>query len=216
MTSRPTATRPVRETIEWVQLRWSNAPDTRLPRVLLVGDSIVVGYSDTVAAALKGEANVDMLATSAAIDDPVLTTLTRVAVEGYDPAVIHFNNGLHGEHVTDEAYRAGLEAYIRLLRRVAPQAQLVWASSTPITVSGNPAKLSPTKNAWVVRRNAIAAEVMHRHAIPIDDLYALVLDQSDLRAADGYHYNDRGRRLQGEAVARCVLGCLKGAGQRSP
>ena len=199
---------PVRERIEWCQLRWNQAPDTSKPRVLLIGDSISVGYSGEVVKQLRRVANVDLMATSAAIDQPALAKMTRVALDSYDHAIIHFNNGLHGWHVSDADYAKHLEAYVQTLKRLAPQAKLIWASSTSLVVSGNPAKLSP-KNATVVRRNRIAAEIMHANGIEIDDLYALVVGKADWRGGDPYHYNNRGKTVQGQAVAKVLRKALE-------
>jgi hypothetical protein len=94
-----------------------------------------------------------------------------------------------------------LGAYVRLIEDAGGAARLVWASSTPVTqpIPGYP--LDEIKNAQVVRRNALAAAVMAEHGIRTNDLYTLVLDRSDLRASDGYHYNDEGYRLMARAVA---------------
>jgi hypothetical protein len=204
------AKRPVREGTEWCQMRWLSAPDTKRPRVLLVGDSIVVGYSGVVAQALKGKANVDMLATSKSIMDPSFIKETRLIADGYEHAIIHFNNGLHGGHVTDDQYAAHLTRYVKELRRLAPKAKLIWASSTPISARGDRKKLSP-KNAVVVRRNKIAAAIMEKNSIPIDDLYTLVVGKAALRSPDGYHYSTQGRTIQGKAVAALLVKALKDA-----
>ena len=201
-------TNPVRERTEWCQLRWGNAPDTKRPRVLLIGDSIVVGYSGEVDRLLRGKANVDMLATSASIDHEALVKMTRLAMDGYEHTIVHFNNGLHGWHVTDEDYAKDLKRYVQTLKRLAPKAKLIWASSTSISARGNPAKLSP-KNAKVLRRNAIAAAIMKDRGIPTTDLYALVVGKPKLRSGDGYHYNPKGRTVQAEAVAEVIRQALK-------
>ena len=60
-----------REKIEWCEMRWFNADDDSLPRVLLIGDSIVIGYSGKVQELLAGIANVARLATSKCIETVV-------------------------------------------------------------------------------------------------------------------------------------------------
>ena len=47
-----------REKIEWCNIRWENTTDPKLPRVLLVGDSITLGYSGHAKKLLAGKANV--------------------------------------------------------------------------------------------------------------------------------------------------------------
>ena len=122
----------IHEDIEWANFWWEHAPDTKLPRVLLIGDSITNGYHGDVARLLKGKANVDMLATSASICDPSLIAQVKLAVGDYKHAVIHFNNGLHGFHLDDAQYAAGLKRLVETLKQLEPQAKLIWATSTPI------------------------------------------------------------------------------------
>ncbi|NLX05809.1 MAG: SGNH/GDSL hydrolase family protein [Phycisphaerae bacterium] len=195
---------PTRETIEWCNFRWQDAPDRMRRRVLLIGDSIVAGYHPVVVEELEGVVNVDMLATSKAIDDPAIIKETRYVMEGYRHAIVHFNNGLHGWHLDDEGYRQGLREYVRVLRDLAGDARLIWASSTPISAAGDMGKLCEERNPRVVARNRMAAEIMREAGIPIDDLYGLVVGRADLRSEDSYHYVEKGRRVQGQAVAEVI------------
>jgi len=206
-------TAPQRETIEWCNLRWESTNDKTLPRVLLIGDSISVGYGNVVKERLKGKANVDALATSKAISDPGWLKETAYAVEDYRHAVIHFNNGLHGGHVTEGDYESSLRAYIKKLRELAPQVKLIWASTTPVPSSQKGVALDEKGNARVLARNAIAERVMTEAGIPVNDLYSLVVgDIEKLTASKGnVHYNDKGKKLQGQAVADAIL---KALGQR--
>ena len=198
---------PTRENIEWANFWWENTNDTKLPRVLLIGDSISVGYRGLVTQKLKGKANVDHLATSKAIDDPALLKETEYAIEGYKHAVIHFNNGLHGGHVTDNAYEKCLREYVRKLREWAPDAKLIWASTTPYPSSKPGVTLDEKRNAVVLARNAIAEKIMKENNISINDLYALMVgDLDNLTASKGnVHYNEKGKAMQGEAVAKRIL-----------
>jgi hypothetical protein len=202
-----------RETIEWCNLRWENTNDQKLPRVLLIGDSISVGYGAVVKERLKGKANVDALATSKAISDPGWLKETAYAVEGYRHAVIHFNNGLHGVHVTGHDYESSLRAHVKKLRELAPHAKLIWASTTPVPSREKGVALDEKGNARVQARNTIAERVIKEAGIPINDLYGLVVgDIEKLTANKGnVHYNDKGKKLQGQAVADAIL---KALGQR--
>lgn len=203
-------TTPRRETIEWCNLRWENTNDPKLPRVLLIGDSISVGYGGVVKERLKGKANVDTLATSKAISDPGWLKETSYAIEGYRHAVIHFNNGLHGGHVTAQDYESSLRDYIKKLRELAPQAKLIWANTTPVPSSQKGVALDEKGNATALTRNAIAGKVMKEAGIPINDLYGLVVGNIEkLTASKGnVHYNGKGKTLQGEAVVDAILKAL--------
>ena len=71
-------------------------PTPGLPRVLLIGDSIVGGYRGVVIRELKGKANVDVWLTGAAESSPGLHDDLRKVLSQGPYAVVHFNIGLHG------------------------------------------------------------------------------------------------------------------------
>ena len=194
-----------RETFEWTNIWYDHADDESLPRVLLIGDSISVGYSPVVTEILQGKVHVDRLGTSRSLNDPVLAKETVARLGEYAYRVIHFNNGLHGWHLADDIYEAALRAYTDLLQRLGQGAKLVWASSTPVTVANRTDAIDEGRNAQLLHRNARAAAVMAARGIPIDDLYALMLGKADLRSPDGYHYNAEGQQVLGKAVAEAVL-----------
>jgi hypothetical protein len=191
-----------REGTEWAILRWQQAPDTKLPRVLLVGDSISNGYASHVTGLLQGQANVDLLATSKSVCDPAFVLELTLATDGYKHAVIHFNNGLHGWHLTDAQYEAGLRRMVAKLRELSPQAKLVWGSSTS-TVTLPDKQLDSKANATVLRRNEIAARVMTELGIPIDDLYAAIVDHCDWHS-DSLHFNAEGYAALAASVVKSV------------
>ena len=199
-------TAPVREEIEWVNFRWDHAQDTSRPRVLLIGDSIANGYHGTVSASLKDRFNVDLLATSKCVADPAFVRETRFAMEEYEHALIHFNNGLHGGHLSETKYEAGLRAYIHTLKELAPDTRLIWASSTPVRAADG--SLNPQRNPQVVVRNEAAGRVVGEYRIPVDDLYGLVVDSPELFAADGVHYGEEGKIFLGESVTAFILAIL--------
>ena len=194
----------VKEQYEWFSIWWDCANDPALPRVLLIGDSIACGYSPVVTKELEGRYHVDRLGTSSSINDPVLLQATEMMLKQYQYAAIHFNNGLHGFHLDGPTYAVALREYVALIKRLAPDAKLIWANSTPITKSGEPQTLDP-KNEVVIARNILAAEVMQEQSIPTADLYAVVIGKPDLRSGDGYHYNEAGYEALGKAVTEALL-----------
>lgn len=189
-----------RESIEWCQHYWFNTENPDNPRILLIGDSIVVGHREKVADALKGIAVVGAFSSSKFVSDPAFYRELMLALADYPIDYIYFNNGLHGLTSSDGEYRRGLEELIQFLR-TNTRARLYWRSSTPITVAGSPEKLDEAQNAVVIRRNRIAQEVMVKHHIPTDDLYAVMLNHPEYSAKDGFHYNDVGVAAQVEHIA---------------
>ena len=151
--------------------------NVKSPRVLLVGDSIVGGYHNAVIAGLKGRANVDYWTTGLNEYSPELHELLRKVLAHGPYDVVHFNIGLHGwpkGRIPDGQYEPLMRKYLSILQSNAPNARLIWASTTPVTVKGSPEKLDPEINPTIFERNAIAAQIMAENHIAIDDLYGPV------------------------------------------
>ncbi len=194
------------EDIEWCNLRWHDANRAAAPRVMLIGDSIANAYSYAAGNVLAGKATYSLLATSRSLAAPALIKETAYAMEGYEHAAVHFNNGLHGERLTQAQYAAALRSYIGLLGRLAPKARLIWGSSTPIVRQDG--ELDDDRNEMVLRRNAVAAEIMHEQCIPVNDLYALAVGRKEFQSGDTVHFNERGSIFLGEAVGRAILAAM--------
>ena len=90
---------------------------------------------------------------------------------------------------------------------MAPNAKLIWASSTQLR-SGPPLyeQFQPN-NDRVKARNKIAADLMAQQNIPIDDLYTLMEPHHDL-LADGTHYKPEGAALLDPQVSQSILKLL--------
>ena len=194
----------VRETSEWSEIWWDCANDPKLPRVLLIGDSISCGYSGVVTTLLAGKYHVDRLGTSRAINDPVLIAETKMMLADNKYVAIHFNNGLHGFHLDGPTYGKYLRDYVALLKKLGGGAKLIWGASTPIIRNDDVNTLSDA-NAKVIERNAVALPIMQEDGIPVDDLYQAVVGKGELRnVGDGYHYNGAGYDVLGKAVVEAV------------
>ncbi len=70
--------------------------DASLPRVLLIGDSIMNGYRGHVYRLLKGKANVDVWLTPLHLKSEHLHVDLQKVLDQGPYEVIHFNIGLHG------------------------------------------------------------------------------------------------------------------------
>jgi hypothetical protein len=192
------------EAIEWTDIWVPGANSGDLPRVLLVGDSIVRGYFDTVDKALAGKAYCARYATSMALQNPDYLDQLKVLLKRYQFRVIHINNGLHGWDYTEEQYQKSLPRLIETLKKYGKGAVVIWATTTPRRSREAPAQLAPDTNR-VQERNRLAVEYMARHGIQVDDLYALVADHPEYYSADRTHFNEQGRALEGNQVAEAIL-----------
>lgn len=84
-------------------------------------------------------------------------------------------------------------------------AKLVWASTTPIP--DNPAQKQTARS--IVDRNALAAEVMRKHGIPVDDLFAAVTPRlATLQNPNDVHFTAAGYDFLGAQVAAALRTAL--------
>jgi lysophospholipase L1-like esterase len=186
--------------------------DPRLPRVLLIGDSISIGYTVAVRQLLKGVANLHRAPENCGPTIRGVTELEKWLAPG-KWNVIHFNFGLHDlRHMEDGRHQVGIELYEKNLRDIAARlkatgARLVWASTTPVPEG----KVSPPRMpADVVLYNAAAKKIMDAEKIPTNDLYAFALPRlKEIQQPVNVHFTPEGSMALGEQVAAVLKGALK-------
>jgi hypothetical protein len=189
------------EEIEWTWEVRPIHPESKLPNVLLVGDSISRNYYPEVQRSLHGVANVYLLATSTSVGDPRLPQQLAefVAMENVHFRVVHFNNGMHGWAYSEEEYRQAFPAFLASIRAMDPGASLVWANTTPVKTDLTGGATNDRINA----RNAIALAIVSGAHIAVDDQHALMLKHLDTYQ-DAVHFNDSGSRVQGGQAAESI------------
>ena len=197
-----------REAIEWCNVWIPDANETKLPRVLLIGDSITAGYGPKVADALKGKASVARLTTSKSIGDPALLAEVALVLGQCRFDVVHFNNGLHGWGYSEEEYQKHFPELVATIGKHAPQAKLIWATITPVRQAGK-LDVIAEETKRVQARNKIAEEIVTRDGIAVDDLFSLVKDHPEYWSADGVHFNAQGIAAQAAQVTRRIAEVLK-------
>ncbi len=179
----------------------------KLPRVLLVGDSILNGYGKSVTAALEGKAFVDMWVNPYNQSEHLNKLLAEVLANGpYD--VIHFNMGLHGwqkGRIKDGTFEPLTKAYVEVIRTKLPKAKIIWASSTPVTVKGEPTKLDPDINTTIVEHNRMAAKVMSETHVPVNDFYTLLASKLELARGDQFHWKGDAYQILAKSATDSIL-----------
>jgi lysophospholipase L1-like esterase len=185
--------------------------DPKLPRVLLIGDSISIGYTLAVREQLWGRANVHRIPTNGGPTTNGLARLKQWLGDGkWD--VIHFNWGLHDLKVMPDGNRqVSPEAYEKNLRELVTQlkatgAKLIWASTTPVPEG----KLSPPRsNADVQAYNRLAAVIMAEHQVAIDDLYEFARPRlADIQRPANVHFTEAGSKFLASQVAASIAAAL--------
>jgi len=176
--------------------------DPKLPRVLLIGDSVSRGYTQPTRVALAGKANVHRAPANCGPTASGLKNLEVWLGEGkWD--VIHFNFGIHDRATPAADYVKRLEGIVTRLEKTG--AKLIWASTTPIP--DNPAQKQTAQS--IIEKNALAAEVMKKHGIPTDDLFAAMTPRlKEFQPPLDVHFTGAGYDFLGAKVGESVLSVL--------
>jgi len=197
----PKTVSPAHESIEWCDIWVSHANETNLPRVLLIGDSIVRDYYPEVDKRLTGKAFVARLSTSRFVADPVLMKEVELVLDATKFDIVHFNNGMHGWQHSEVEYRKALPALIKTIRAHAPKAKLIWAATTPLRDAKGVSYDTKAEysDERIAVRNAIASEIVTAQNIPVDDLNAAMRGHPEFHS-DNVHFNSQGVQIQAARV----------------
>ena len=194
-----------------------------LPRVLLIGDSICAGYKNTVINNLLDRVIVDAWIHPYHLgylrkSPNLLTEKLGEILRNSRYAVITFNIGLHGldGRVKESEWGGLLEKLTKFLQTHAPESELFWVTITPLTLPDGrtveerkkalPWKsgLNPERNPEIVRRNAIAAEVMKKMGVETIDIYTPAARHSELAWGDIFHWDWKMYALMGYRISKKI------------
>ncbi|MHC4376209.1 MAG: SGNH/GDSL hydrolase family protein [Planctomycetota bacterium] len=193
-------------------------------RVLLLGDSISIGYTQPVRE-LLGEDYVVVRPTNAkggaencAGTNKGVENIDRwIALEGGDWDVIHYNFGLHdlkrvhpetGKNSTDpndpyqadpERYRAQLGAITERLE--ATGARLIFATTTPVPEGVRPYRAPSDPLTY----NAVALEVLEGRDVVVNDLFTFANARlGEIQKERDVHFSKEGSAALAEQVAGAI------------
>ncbi|MEE8452039.1 MAG: SGNH/GDSL hydrolase family protein [Thermoguttaceae bacterium] len=186
------------------------AEDADLPRVLLIGDSISIGYTAAVRECLAGKANVQRAPANCG---PTTTGLANLdAWLGDKPwDVIHFNWGLHDLKFIDGKRQVPIDRYNKNLKTLVASlkkagATLIWCSTTPVPKGCSP----PRTNEDVIAYNAVARKIMEEAKVAIDDLYAFALPRIEkIQRPANVHFTPEGSKVLAGQVAASIEAALR-------
>ena len=188
-----------------------------LPRVLIIGDSISIGYTLPTRALLKGKVNLHRIPTNGGPTTKGVAEIDKwLGKSKWD--LIHFNWGLHdlkymgpnGENlypkekggkvqVPIDDYEKNLDKLV--IRMKKTRAKLVWRNTTPVPPG--------SKGRYVgdsIRFNEAAARVMKKHDVPTLDLYTMSKKRmKELMRPANVHYFPAGSQALAEVVAKDIL-----------
>jgi hypothetical protein len=210
---RARTTRIVREDIEWLDVWLPDSNAKGLARVLLIGDSITRAYYPEVQSKLNGKAYVGRLTTSKSVGDPALLTEVSAILNECPFDIIHFNNGMHGFGYTEEQDQRDFPKLLATLKRNAPHARLIWATTTPVRQGSGMEEFHP-RTMRIRERNRVANAFAAKEGIAVDDLFTLVEDHPEYYVgSDGTHLAAKGVSAQAAQVANQILKLLPAPNQ---
>ena len=188
-----------------------------LPNVLIIGDSISIGYTLPTRTLLKGKVNLHRIPTNGG---PTIKGVSEIekwlGTRKWD--LIHFNWGLHdlkymgkdGTNLVPKEkggivqvplvdYKKNLEKLVVRMRKSATK--LVWRNTTPIPPGSKARYVGDS-----VKYNKAAARVMKKHGVPTLDLYTPSKENMKdwMREAD-VHYYAHGSQALADRVAEDIL-----------
>ena len=177
------------------------------PRILIVGDSISIGYTPFVKKMLDGKATVEHNSGNGGPTSNGVAHIQEWLKDGnWD--VIHFNFGLHDlKLMENEKHQVSLEDYEKNLGVIVAamkktRAKLVFATTTPVPEGKqNPVRLT----ADVPRFNAAAVLVMERNKIEVNDLYGVAMKRiAEIQRPNNVHFTDPGYEELAKPVVESI------------
>jgi|GEM_PF-2643645 len=192
-----------------------------LPRVLLIGDSISIGYTLDTRAMLKGKVNLHRIPVNGGATGRGLQEIDKWLGAGkWD--VIHFNWGLHdlkyvvpgagklamppeGKRVEPVArYAANLDKLVKRMRKTG--AKLIFATTTPVP-EGCRGRVAGDAKIY----NTAAIKVMKANSVSVNDLYAFALPRlKTIQRPANVHFLPAGSKALATQVAAKILTALGG------
>lgn len=200
--------------------------ETEQADVLLIGDSIRMGYQSIVFDALEGKYSYW------SPDENGRTACNLIYNANHwiitrKPKVIHINAGLHDIRtmswdspagntiVPFKHYEDNLKSLFAHLKSYT-NAVIIWAATTPVIderckEAHRWGKDFTRYNQDVLQINKIAEKVTKKMDVVYNDLYSLISDNNpqELIKKDGVHFTSKGNELLGKKVTEHVLKALE-------
>ena len=193
------------------------------PNIFLIGDSIRLGYCETVKKELADTAEVFYVSDNCRNTQYVVTSLERWK-NMFDDAtlidIVQFNCG-HWDTarwsgydvcLTSEAeYARNIKMIIDLIRQKFINAKIIFATTTTMNPDNVPC-LNPRDNSIIDRYNEIAVGIAEDNGVYISDLNKITRSWPGEYYRDYCHFTDKASTILGKAVAdklRSFLSCCE-------
>lgn len=168
-----------------------------MKNLLLIGDSIRMGYDKSVKKSLEGKANVIFPEENCRFASYVLRYFHEYIkdINRLDVDVIHWNAGLwdclrlFGEepHTPVEVYAYYIERICQRIKKLCPNATVIFATSTSV-LQEQMNKNFMRYNEEIEKYNAAAVSIAEKYGFIINDLYGLSVTLPNDAHSDATHY----------------------------
>lgn len=182
-------------------------PDPKLPNVLIIGDSISIGYMAPLRKELSGTANVYRPKTNCGPSSKGLDEIDAW-IGDRRWSLIQINHGLHdlkymgpeGQNLADpkaesshqqippEQYAKNLDLLAERLKKTG--ATIIWCETTPVPEGAAGRVVGDSK-----KYNAIAKKVMNEHGITTNGLFDFALKNVPTRPANVHYTAENSQKL---------------------
>ena len=184
------------ESCEWDNTIFNHSDDKeKRPRLMVIGDSISAGYRKPLNKMLDEKICLDGIATSKGLDNEFYFPLIEYTLaQQSNYKLIQFNNGLHGWHLSPDAYKKYYREFIHFFREKWPEAKLVLALTTPLRTMGHLEEIDE-RNGMVLARNKAVKELAEEEGVIINDLYTTLEAHPEYYNQDGVHLSEEAYKV---------------------
>lgn len=190
-----------------------------MKKVLLLGDSIRMGYDEYVKEILGNKCEVYYDDNDNGRFAAYTLWQANQFFKNYGKFdVVHWNNGYWDMNIENPMVEAmhPIDEYIHFLKRIITEirrngSEIIFATTTPVLEAGTAVDNTGTgikinySNDWVAQYNTAAKKLMQDENIIVNDLYTLMLnDKNFYKCEDRLHLTEEGYKLCAEQAARLI------------
>lgn len=168
-----------------------------MKNVLLIGDSIRMGYDKSVKKTLEGKVNVIFPGDNCRFASYVLRYIHEYfdGCKGEDIDVIHWNAGLwdclrlfeEEPHTPLDVYEYYIDRICVRIKKLCPNAKVIFATSTKVLSEKMDVNFK-RYNEEIEKYNEVATRVVKKYGFEVNDLYALSATLPEDAHSDAVHY----------------------------
>lgn len=168
-----------------------------MKNLMIVGDSIRIGYDKSVRKSLENKANVIFPNENCRFASYVLRYFHEYLgeIKGEDIDVVHWNAGLwdclrlfeEEPHTPIDVYAYYIERICIRIKKICPNAHVIFATSTSV-LSEKMNKDFKRYNEEIEKYNEVAVKIVKEYGFEVNDLYALSTTLPEEAHSDPVHY----------------------------